>query len=62
MQKKDQIFTKFYEFKAFVEKESGKKVKSIQSDNGGEYVSNEFKKFCAAEGIKWELMEAHNPQ
>jgi transposase InsO family protein len=52
MQKKDQTFTKFCEFKALVEKESGKKVKALQSDNGGEYVSNEFKNFCAAEGIK----------
>ena len=40
MQKKDQNFTKFCEFKALVEKELGKKVKDIWSDNGGEYVSN----------------------
>eukprot|EP00253_Pinus_taeda_P029922 PITA_29922 len=36
MQKRDQTFTKFYEFKALVEKESGKKVKALWSDNGGE--------------------------
>ena len=47
MKKKDQTFTKFCEFKALVEKELGKKVKAIWSDNGGEYVSNEFKNFCA---------------
>jgi len=35
MQKKDQTFTKLYEFKALVEKESSKKVKDLQSDNGG---------------------------
>ena len=52
MQKKDQTFTKFCEFKALVEKESGKKVKALRSDIGGEYVSNEFKKLCATEGIK----------
>ena len=45
-----------------VEKESGKKVKALRSDNGGEYVSNEFKNFCAAEGIKQELTTPHNPQ
>ena len=46
MQKKDQTFTKFCEFKALVGKESGNKVKSLRSDNGGEYVSNEFKNLC----------------
>jgi len=29
----------------------GKKVKDIRSDNGGEYMWNEFKKNCAKEGI-----------
>ncbi len=47
MQKNDQTFTKFCEFKELVEKYSGKKVKALRSDNGGEYVSNEFKNFCA---------------
>ena len=47
MQNKDQTFSKFYEFKALVEKELGKKVKALRSDNGGEYVSNKFKNFCA---------------
>eukprot|EP00253_Pinus_taeda_P008378 PITA_08378 len=60
--KKDQTFTKFCEFKALVEKEMGKKIKALWSDNGVEYVSNEFKNFCAAEGIKRELTTPHNPQ
>jgi len=34
----------------------------LRSENGGEYVSQQFKDFCAAEGIKWELMTHHNPQ
>ena len=60
--RKDQTFTKFFEFKALVEKESGKKVKALRSDNGGKYVSSEFKNLCAAEGIKREFMAPHNPQ
>jgi len=52
MQKKDQTFSKFCEFKALVEKESGKKIKALRSDIGGEFVSQEFKDFCATEGIK----------
>ena len=45
-----------------VEKDIGKKVKALRSDNGGEYISNEFKKFCAKEGIQIELIAPHNLQ
>ena len=45
-----------------VEKESGKKVKALRSDNGGEYVSNEFNNLCVVEGFKRELTTLHNPQ
>ena len=51
MQKKYQTFSKFCEFKALVEKYTGKKVKDLRSDNDGEYISIEFKKFCAKKGI-----------
>ena len=51
MQKKDQTFSKFCEFNALVEKDSGNQVKALQSDNGGEYISNEFKNFYNKEGI-----------
>jgi hypothetical protein len=51
MQKKDQTFSKLCEFKGLVEKESRKQVKDLRSDNGGEYISNEFKDFCNKEGI-----------
>ena len=62
MQKKSETYSKFYEFKALVKKESGKKVKALRSDNGGEYISDEFKDFCKAEGIRRELIAPHNPQ
>jgi hypothetical protein len=61
MQKKDQTFSKFYEFKALVEKESGNQVKALRRDNGGEYISNEFKYFYSREGIRRELIAPHNP-
>lgn len=62
MQKKDQTFAKFCEFKALVEKDTSRKVKTLRSDNGGEYVSNEFKNFCVEEGIKQDLTTPHNLQ
>jgi transposase InsO family protein len=45
-----------------VEIESGKQVKALRRDNGGEYISNEFKDFCSKEGIRRELIAPHNPQ
>ena len=62
MQKKNKTFSKFCDFKELVEKESGKQVKALWRDNGGEYISNEFKDFCSKEGIRRELIAPHNPQ
>lgn len=62
MRKKDDIFSKLLEFKVLVEKETGKKVKALSNDNGAEFMSNEFKKSCAKEGIQQELKSPHNPQ
>ena len=61
MQKKDQTFSKFLEFKALVEKDTRKHVKALRSDNDGEYIYNEFNNFCNKEGIKRELIAPHNP-
>ena len=55
-------FHKVFEIKALVEKDSGKKVKALRSDNSGEYVPNEFTNFCVVEGSKRELTAPHNPQ
>ena len=62
MQKKDQTFSKFLEFKALVEKDTRKHVKALRSENGGEYISNEFKNFCSKEGIQRGFIAPHNPQ
>ena len=37
-------------------------MKAPKSDNGGEYVSNEFKNLCATEGIRRESTTPRNPQ
>eukprot|EP00171_Calliarthron_tuberculosum_P023532 IDg23532t1 len=38
------------------------KVKCLRSDNGGEYLSNDFKTYLEANGIKHELTVAYTPQ
>nr|GEV60610.1 retrovirus-related Pol polyprotein from transposon TNT 1-94 [Tanacetum cinerariifolium] len=42
----------FKKFKGLVEKTTGKCIKALRSDRGGEYVSTPFTKFCEEEGIK----------
>ena len=37
-------------------------MKALRSDNGGEYISGEFKNFCSKEGIQREIIAPHNPQ
>jgi transposase InsO family protein len=59
---KDEVFSRFHEFKALVENHIGKKIKVLRSDNGGEYTSNEFKDLCKEEGMKRELIVSYNPQ
>ena len=37
-------------------------MKALRSDNGGEFISGEFKDFCSAKRIRRELIALHNPQ
>jgi hypothetical protein len=62
MKTKGEVFSRFQEFKALVENQTGKKIKVLTTDNGGEYTSKEFMDFCAGEGIGRELMVPYNPQ
>jgi transposase InsO family protein len=56
------VFGKFKEFKALIENLSERKIKTLRSDNGGEYTSKEFVNFCKDVGIKRELTTPYNPQ
>ena len=59
---KNEIFSKFKEFKALVENHTEKKIKTLRLDNGGEFPSDEFKDLCKEFGIKRELSTPYNPQ
>jgi transposase InsO family protein len=62
LKSKDEVFSKFKEFKALIENLSERKIKILRSDNGGEYTSKEFVNFCRDVGIKKELTTPYNPQ
>ena len=52
---KDEVFQKFVEWKALVEKSTSKRLKVLRSDNAGEYLSSEFRDYLSREGIRHEL-------
>jgi hypothetical protein len=62
LKSKDEVFSKFKEFKALIENLSKRNIKILWSDNGGEYTSKEFVNFCKDVGIKRELTTPYNPQ
>lgn len=61
-EQKRQALKTFKEFVAVMENLTGKRVKILRSDNGGEYISEDFKEFCATSGIKREETVPMSPQ
>ena len=61
MKNKDEVFSKFKEFKALIENHTENKIKTFRSDNGREFTSNKFKDLCKESGIKRELSTPYNP-
>jgi transposase InsO family protein len=51
LKSKDEVFSKFKEFKSLIENLSERKIKILKLDNGGEYTSKEFVNFCRDVGI-----------
>jgi hypothetical protein len=59
---KDGVLARFQEFKAQVENLTGRRIRVLRSDNGGEYTSRDFNDFCIETGIKREYTIPYNPQ
>lgn len=62
LKKKSDILSEFKIFKARAERELGRKIKILRTDNGCEYVNAEFNRFLEEEGIKRQLTVQHTPQ
>ena len=62
LKEKSEAFEKFKVFKEHVENEIDLKIKCLRSENGREFTSNEFNKFCETCGIKRHFSAPRNPQ
>lgn len=63
LKSKEEVFDKFKLFKNLVEKETDRKIKMIRSDNGGEYINNQFQEFLQQQGIRHQTTVPHcSPQ
>ena len=59
---KGQTFECFKQFKTWIENQSGKKIKRLRADGGGEYTSGDFQEFLKSEGIQWEARAPNVPE
>ncbi|WBP92221.1 reverse transcriptase domain-containing protein [Kitasatospora cathayae] len=62
LQFKSETLEKFKEFRAEVEKQLGKSIKTLRSDRGGEYMDLEFKDYLIENGITSQLSAPGTPQ
>jgi hypothetical protein len=56
----DETLAAFKLFKAELEKQSGKPLKIIRVDGGGEWINHLWRNFCGAAGIKIEVTTPHS--
>jgi hypothetical protein len=62
IQEKSEAFEKFKEYKSFLLNQKNVNIKVLRTDNGGEYVSNEFKSYLNRKGIIHQLTPPYTPQ
>ena len=61
LKSKDQVFDVFKQFHALVERQTGKKLKCVRTDNGGEYIGP-FNAYCRENGIRHQRPPPKTPQ
>ena len=61
MKAKDDVLSIFKHFHASVERETGKQLKCVRADNGGEY-RGPFERYCSEYGIRLEKTVPKTPQ
>ena len=59
---KSEVFECFKRYEQLFQRQTGKQIKRIRSDNGGEYTSNEFSSYLQTSGMIHETTVPHSPQ
>jgi hypothetical protein len=62
MKHKDEVLGIFLTWKKMIETQTGRRIKRLRSDNGGEYTSDPFLKICQDEGIVRHFTVSRTPQ
>ena len=62
LKQKSEVFSKFVEWKTVIEKATGKQVKTLCSDNGGEYAAKDFEHYLKSNGIHHQLTVRKAPE
>jgi len=62
LKRKSEVFSMFMQFKASVEKSTGRSIKCLRTDNGGEFTSLEFENYCKEVGIERHKTTTYTPQ
>ena len=58
---KNEVLSVFKHFKSMVETQFSSKLKILRTDNGSEYINNDFKSFCSTSGILHQSSCPHTP-
>lgn len=59
---KSEVLEVFKEYQTLVEKQTGKLIKKIRSDNGTEYVNTAFEEYLKSKGIEHQLTVRYTPE
>lgn len=59
---KSEALSIFKTFKVLVENQTGRKIKRLVNDGGGEYINEEFKSFLDSAGILMDVTAPYTPQ
>ncbi|KXJ68982.1 hypothetical protein RP20_CCG000687 [Aedes albopictus] len=62
MESKDQVLEYFRQYEALATAKFGVKIATLRCDNGGEYRSKEFERFCKKKGIQVEWTVPYTPE
>ncbi|KAI3796396.1 hypothetical protein L1987_39066 [Smallanthus sonchifolius] len=62
MKTKDEVANHLIDFVTRVENETGKKIKAIRSDNGGEFTSHMLSDFLNSKGVVHQFITPYTPQ